>query len=1248
MQEQYIDSMENTTRPATTGYGMSDAVVNFNLDGAKEGIPEFDIDKEVVNSIASGTSTDGMDRPDFYKGMTYSKALDKGMTEEAALKMSGLSKETADRANQSFLGNFVDGVKADYSMLAFGIREYLLPEDKELQAERQLYVAQYDRDNEARKGMKADYDEDGTRNEPWNWGAGIGEMTLDVVAGYGAGAGAKTLGQSVARDMMFTTASEGMKYELHQDKIRLGMGIGVSALGNAAGGFIASLGKKSDVALTKSVKELEDSQYGLKLVQEMGKDDAFMKSYITGESNINEMLKGIHNPYTKDAYTKALKDSNVALSAKLHTMGEEIGMSPVELSKYRAGEISTRDMGEKAQKWIKEKKTDYRARENKFYNDAKLVDIDPDTGNFRTYEINDMSKELTEITRRSPEASAVVRNELAHIKKTTNEEFSDLAQETYGKLSKVNTEIDKLEPKVASAQRNLKVLTMREAEYAGSETVKESTLTKLSQDIALAGDFVKENTKKLKSLRGQRLGFSNSVNKRLDTANKLFPVGDDGAPLPTNLTANELTLLSRRISEKLNNAGGMLSMNDQNAISSLMDAQKTVKSFIKGNIKDPKFNEFNDKGNAIARERFALTGKDSRIQGVAKAMEDTNPEAMMRLFKEPQNGFANLLAFKDLTAKNDPEIYNQVASKVIYDKVFEGTSVASGIGEGATLNFKQLAKNMSAPDFIDNMKLVAPKEMTDFMRGMRYIVDTQAEAIEAGLKKVEDVESSLGSWFNPKHLAQNFFTEIHNSVVRAPMKLIDDVADTKIAIHTQDMPLIGEKMAFNKRTDVRSMLDQVERDLAAAKSAPERLLIGNKLENQMRVWTKQALDKTLGKQGGKMRPGHFGPLPEEAGINVGSHVTRLLDENPNMKLSGTQLTGWLKKQGVSPYEMNRLNIDGVDAVKSLDEWKGYLAKYNKNAHIVNSRTVEGNSKYDEYTYKKEGIEPGSGYEETALIRKTDGESFQVPSHTVAGVENNLGWRRQHVSTVNGEKGIMLNEIQSDVIQRSSKYPVDKGYDVKPTSEKKFQIGQIAAALDDSIKDGTNTVFIPIERSGDLAGNDAVTKKYMKLNDPKGPIQTLKKKLESQGYKLDVEKVVDGMQELDGQKLVEGLHRRQIFRLDKYDIDLVDLADHIEGVTPGVDIDAEASRIARELLVDFKGTEDALDAAAHDVVMGIQGLVGDAVEAINGAGKELWKLKVTPNSKVKKPRIDLLGIGAGGVGVAEAFRQNSERKDNGIR
>jgi len=878
MQNEYKDYEEGLTSPSNvSGYGMSDAMINEGTQDTTMNEKDFDgvaltsINKHITDGVSPSEVFDGVDRPNFHKGLYYNKLINNGVDTEQAMKMSNVKPEQVERANQGFFTNFVDGVKADYTMLAYGIRAAgagmgIMEESVDMQAERKLFVAKYDKDNEFRKGYLSTYDDDGDRDEPWNWGAGLGEMLMDVAGGWGAGAGAKTLAQTAVRDILFTTTSEGLKYQLHEDKIRLGMGIGSSIAGNFAGSWIQNKWFKGrpNYTETKSVAELDEQLQGLKLLEDSGipitpdmlADPKLLQQQIDASGK---------NPFEREALTEALGNMKAELTTKIFTMSEEIGTTPSMFARYRAGELSDAEMGKKFGAWISDQRAGYRAQENTLYNKAKEVDRDPTTNEFRTYDINkgtvtnpSLLDKLNDATRRSPEASAVIRNEIAHIKRTVGDKVAKgraKVQDAFGNLEKINNVLPGKEAKVAKALDQQRVLKLRLKEQMANENTLPSTILNTEQQLAAQTQIIKSGTDSIKKLKNQRKGYITISQRFKDEVTEFAPITKEGDPMPDNLTANELVLLQRRISEKMNVAGGTVSLNDKNTISALLDAHKIVKQFTGTKVVDTRFTVLNDAADIVAQKRFALMGRDSAIIGIHKAMKSKDPRDMYRLIKG-DHGWSNLKHLGNIVGTDNP-IYMDVSSKKIYDSVMDGVSKATGATQHAEINFTKLAQNLGNKDLMKDIESVAPPGVADFVRGLKYIAEVDAEPLEAGLKQLQGTGTAgLKDLIHVFDFLTTSKNELHNMFIRNPMKLRDSIlGGGNLARNTQEMPLIGQQRWFEKEGDIRGLINYTKARLNAAKTQPERQALVKGLEHGMRSLTYRTLTKALGEMGRETRGG---------------------------------------------------------------------------------------------------------------------------------------------------------------------------------------------------------------------------------------------------------------------------------------------------------------------------------------------------------------------------------------------------------
>lgn len=294
------------------------------------------------------------------------------------------------------------------------------------------------------------------------------------------------------------------------------------------------------------------------------------------------------------------------------------------------------------------------------------------------------------------------------------------------------------------------------------------------------------------------------------------------------------------------------------------------------------------------------------------------------------------------------------------------------------------------------------------------------------------------------------------------------------------------------------------------------------------------------------------------GIEFRYKLDDTLEGLGTQKFTAKQLEGYLLGKGVSPKEIKQSGIfDGmIDDNRALpaDMW------------LNNSGTQRLNTYYygaDLYMYITLG-EKGAynpTYKELVTDIKAPKNNAPMEPHfytneSTDGEMSLLGWRRTHIDEINGKKTLVLNEFQSDWAQteragrgmfestqginKRDYYKLKDRYedatlgsnpenlsrveidsmDIKlsnmlkditnkkvvadfPMSEVKHHQFQIVGAINDAIKEGIDTVAIPIQRENELMGGPGVTKFYESLNTKVLP--DIRKKLEKQGLKIKVDK-----------------------------------------------------------------------------------------------------------------------------------------------
>lgn len=282
-----------------------------------------------------------------------------------------------------------------------------------------------------------------------------------------------------------------------------------------------------------------------------------------------------------------------------------------------------------------------------------------------------------------------------------------------------------------------------------------------------------------------------------------------------------------------------------------------------------------------------------------------------------------------------------------------------------------------------------------------------------------------------------------------------------------------------------------------------------------------------------------------------------------------------------------------------------IARNSLNSYI--DKQVESGRKFIDY---KNDQEYKDLYSKMRLIQETMDESKQ----------SLLGWRRTHIDEINGKKTLVLNEFQSDWAQteRAGRGMFESNKDATltkakgavanfPMSEVKHHQFQIVGAINDAIKEGIDTVAIPIQRENELMGGPGVTKFYESLNTKILP--DIRKKLEKQGLKIKVDKKPYKGGQLDYSESFNRFINTELTQEERMDLGyLQDLAtNHLE--TRGV---------------ENESIFDAIESANN---------IDELLKALQPtATNDLWTLTIeeVPNGKVKWDVYSVLAaLGLGG-------------------
>lgn len=405
------------------------------------------------------------------------------------------------------------------------------------------------------------------------------------------------------------------------------------------------------------------------------------------------------------------------------------------------------------------------------------------------------------------------------------------------------------------------------------------------------------------------------------------------------------------------------------------------------------------------------------------------------------------------------------------------------------------------------------------------------------------------------------------------------------------------------------------------------------------------------------------------GIEFRYKLDDTLENLGNQKLTANQLEGFLLGKGVSPKEIKQSGVlDGmIDDNRALSgsEW---LAK-SGSQRLTTYNVAPDEVGYDTYTLGRKGTDNETYNETLTTIKKPSENAPSTPhfdNEVDTQVKSLLGWRRTHVDEINGKKTLVLNELQSDWAQTEragrgtfesnqnvaltkamselglTKQEVFEKYDVAelvnmsktreqeeafmslakgavadfPMTELKHNQFQIVGAIDEALKQGIDTVAIPIQRENELAGSAGVTKFYENLNTKVLP--DIRKKLEKQGLRIKVDKKPYSKEI----KVTPGM-------LNRVDIDSIINRLYDTGVQENL-IDSEIDNIFAYL---SEGTDFGLPNTLKNSIDESLNFLQKDLSNYSNTTNDLWTLTIeeVPNGKVKWDVYSVLAaLGLGGV------------------
>jgi len=167
------------------------------------------------------------------------------------------------------------------------------------------------------------------------------------------------------------------------------------------------------------------------------------------------------------------------------------------------------------------------------------------------------------------------------------------------------------------------------------------------------------------------------------------------------------------------------------------------------------------------------------------------------------------------------------------------------------------------------------------------------------------------------------------------------------------------------------------------------------------------------------------PILKDAfrGIELNYKLNSTIAELPkNQKFSAEQLEGYLKKQGVSPYEIkaSRLfdNFRGDNRTFTAEEWD----QMNLGEQMFDNKYTKANdySSYDDISLGDGGLDNDSyrvkEFMATKANKNTNLKHKFGEENKLYEQNSQLGWNRVHQDEINGKPTTVLNELQSDWLQ----------------------------------------------------------------------------------------------------------------------------------------------------------------------------------------------------------------------------------------
>ena len=920
------------------------------------------------------------DNPAQIKGYVakYYKLENPELSDEQVAYKAGATQSNADRLNTSFLGDVQTGVATTMGNLGLGVRTLTGNADESDDIIRGR-IKGFEDDKDYMQAYTATYDEDGSRNVDIQQGEFIGKMIPSALAGGTVGAVAKTKAGALAADMALTSAETTIDAAATQtlDWSRYPKQLATNLAATLAGGLLFPSGPSVTNSYNK--EQLEELAGGMKILgdldvpisAEMLKDPAIMKK------NIDAAYK---DPWKRKEAMEAVENLNADVVNEIKRISHSVGATPKQMVDFRAGRISSREIGGKFRDMAESHSIGKQGEVNVIRERMKFMDFD-ESGKPRQYQLGEITPEgeytgflrdliqtagdndtvMNYIERQvkfrgqlsgddSLEAATIINKhtELLASNQSTGRALSmstaDLGLRQ-NKLKKLLDDRDAFTKEYSSLPKDKRQSTSsykQEMALYGSKIDKQKVLINDSRGIIKASTLTLESNKKElgATLTGYRKLKADAGGALSDDYSAATLVKD-----PTKFTAQDMESLLKSINEKINVGGGAISTADKTQVGILRRMKTKLLAKMDETIQDPAFLEARTASNKLTREKYNLITDQGGIKGLKNAMNSSDPKDFTRLFTSDEHGVSNLKHFKELNGGEYPKEYNEMLNKVYSGKVLDGVEDVGGYNLG--LNFDKLQKNLNKEDLISDLMPLAPPEVVESFKNLKGLVN----AYGGVFKEISENRAQL---MGPDQGWAAKLGELME-LIGSPLKGLKASTEVQIKpVYDTIQKLKGSPKRlfwYDEKANFSEAIEDTLGRLNQVKSPEKKKAM---LDQTITEFISSVAGK-LGKKGGKMRGAHLTPFKpaDEFAINP-------VAADAGMRVKRDSVTKAMYKMGVTDIDPKINNV----ATKANTPIAADLYQFKK-SNKISKPAWEGDDKIkdaiENYTGESELAAPGEGF-----------------------------------------------------------------------------------------------------------------------------------------------------------------------------------------------------------------------------------------------------------------------------------------------